>query len=138
MQIDMSGMTHEEVEAIRRKWVKNFRKYPETNTVFLPCLGSMPIMYYSPKRPTLALRLLCRIIGAQLYYLPDRQPIGTLKVDGDNVTVEPNDNWPAGPENEQQAESDTGGKANRLTEDAQKARTYPYIDHINPHWVNLF
>ena len=95
MQIDMSKMSFEEVEAIRRQWLKiHKRTEPEPNTVFLPTPSSRPFMYYSRKRPTRALRFLCWCVGAVVDYLPDRQPkpIGTVtSVDGDTATVELND-----------------------------------------------
>ena len=90
--------------------MKTLKDYPSPNTVFLPCIGSPPLIYYSPKRPTRALRFLCWVVGAYLDYLPDRvsfswdarntlpvidpriDPIGTVtSVDGDTATVELND-----------------------------------------------
>ena len=50
-----------------------FRAYGKPNTVFRPSEGSPPVLYYSPRRPTRRLRLLCWLIGARLDYLPDRE-----------------------------------------------------------------
>ncbi len=62
-----------------------FRQYGKPNTVFRPSEGSPPVPYYSPRRPTRRLRLLCWLIGARLDYLPDRNAEPERAMYGDEI-----------------------------------------------------
>jgi hypothetical protein len=64
----------EAIAAALRDAGGQFVEYGKPNTILIPTRGSPPIPYYSPRRPTRALRVLCWLIGATLDYLPDREP----------------------------------------------------------------